>query len=119
MNQREKRDFIRFASPEITHLVWTDEGKVQLLLHHFHHDAIDCLNDGTGKLWALMGGGDGVTPMVIDTKRIHECQLGNDADWSKIPKWDSTQAVQYAARQAIGGRKPGQRTPEPAQCKKI
>ena len=98
--------------------MWTDAGEVQLL-HHFHHDANDGLINGTDELWALMGGGDGATPMVIDTDKIHGRQPGYKSDWSKISKWNSTQAVRDAARQAIDGRKPGRRTTEPAPRKKL
>ena len=80
--RNEREDFLRFASPDISHLVWTRDGEVQLL-HHFHHDANDGLNDGSDELWALMGGGDGATPMVVYPDRLHGRQLGTETDWSK------------------------------------
>ena len=106
-----------FASSEIAHLVRTDKGEVQLLHHFVHHDENNGLNDGADALWALMGGGDGAPPMVINTNKIHEGQLGNAADWSEIPKWDSTQAIRDATRLAFDGRKLGQRITELA-CRK-
>jgi hypothetical protein len=111
-------DFLRFASPEIAHLVWTSEGEVQLL-HHFHHDANDGLNDGSDELWALMGGGDFAIPMVVSKERLHGRQLGIETDWSKIPLWNFTRRVQELARHALEGRKPERRTNEHAPRKKV
>jgi hypothetical protein len=68
---------------------WTQNGEVQLL-HHFHHDANDGLNNGSDELWALMGRGDGTTLMVVYPDELHERQLESETDWSKTPLWDTT-----------------------------